>query len=184
MKKNSRRRVDVSEVVLEEEKPIPSLSRYLVDSLDERDRRFVDLAKSASERFDRLVQACLRDGSIDPSEAAMLVQEHNRLQARSRDALRQRLRLYGQEKAIDRLNTSYMYPESKVPDRPEPNISYAYQIGDPFMPIFEAYLDFVDSAIDNAGKVVVMPKQRRRIIWLMIVGPAIVLCALKLLGAI
>jgi len=53
-----------------------------VDSLDERDRRFVDPAKSASERFDRLVQKCLRDGSIDPSEAEMLIQERNRLQAR------------------------------------------------------------------------------------------------------
>ena len=59
------------------------------------DRRTGELFKSASQRFQKLVDVALFDGYLSNSEAHMLVQEHNRMQETSRARLRQILKKHG-----------------------------------------------------------------------------------------
>lgn len=134
-------------------KPIPEVRK-----LDERDRAYIERAPSASEKFSRLLEACLRDGYISPAEAQLLVHEHNRMQEESRAALMQKLIEYGRPEANDRMDRTSM----SIPRQSEPDISYAYQV----KPVE------VDASRWN------------KIIWFAIVIPAVVVCALALLGVI
>ena len=57
--------------------------------------RNIDACDNASQRFQRLVDRCLEDGSITRSEAIMLVQKHNAMQEVSRESLKQLLKNHG-----------------------------------------------------------------------------------------
>lgn len=125
---------------------------------------------SASEDFQRLVDACLKDGLIDKSEAVALVQQHNNLQAKSREALVKLLEKHGHTWGPQSLHRhSVSIPKRAVPPRPEPSVTYAS-------------LHTSDPAFGSHG--IAGIRLGKKTTFLLIVGPAVIVSLLALLGVI
>lgn len=72
-------------------------------------RRAQDQHDSASNKFQRLIDRCMEDGTITRSEAIMLAQQHNDMQEISRKTLKQLLNNHGQSPVSTLLTPKPIY---------------------------------------------------------------------------
>jgi len=136
---------------------------------------------NASTRFQRLVDKCLKDGTISDSEAVMLVQKHNDMQAKSRLALGKLLTHHRQGKHAAMLKNKRIHIIGDLQTN-DPLSPYRGRMSKNLTPDVQN-LD-TDLYKETLKDKLVSPFGDDRVKFLAITGPSALFALLKLLGVI
>ena len=155
------------------------------------ERQTEDQVKSASDKFQKLVDVALFDGYLSNSEAHMLVQEHNRMQEKSRAHLRKILTDNGHINiAAEGVRRGHMYSNPQVSNSDAHGregynpLNYSQWTDEAQKEIESIFLDDSDAIrfVERVGDVVKRPGKKAT--FFLIIAVPIIVVLLRLTGVI